>query len=74
MESTYTKLALCGGKNECARTDTLFFAISEVSDGTVSLPTHRVVPGCIPGPALPCSPSFLFNRPGVAGAVLQTPL
>ena len=37
MESRYTKLALCGSKNECARTDTVFFPISEVSEGTVSL-------------------------------------
>ena len=37
MESIYPELALCGSKNECARTDTVFFPIFEVSDGTVSL-------------------------------------
>ena len=37
MESTYTELALYGSKNECARSDTVFFPISEVCDGTVSL-------------------------------------
>ena len=37
MESIYPELALCGRKNECARTDTVFFSISEVSEGTVSL-------------------------------------
>ena len=37
MESIYPKLALCGRNNECARTDTVFLPISEVSDGTVSL-------------------------------------
>ena len=37
MESTYTKLALYGSKNECARTDTVVLPISEVCDGTVSL-------------------------------------
>ena len=37
MESIYPELALCGIKNECARTDTVFFPISEVSKGTVSL-------------------------------------
>ena len=36
MESIYTKLALYGSKNECARTDTVFYHISEVCDGTVS--------------------------------------
>ena len=37
MESIYPELALCGSKNECARTDTVFFTISEFSEGTVSL-------------------------------------
>ena len=38
MESTYTKLALYGSKNMCARTDNVFFShISEVCNGTVSL-------------------------------------
>ena len=39
MESIYPELALCGSKNECARTDTVFCSISEVSKGTVSLKT-----------------------------------
>ena len=37
MESIYPELALCGSKNECARTDTVFVHLSEVSEGTVSL-------------------------------------
>ena len=37
MESIYTKLALCGSKKECARTENVFSPISEVCDGTVSL-------------------------------------
>ena len=37
MESMYTELALFGSKNECARTDNVFFPISEVFNGTVSL-------------------------------------
>ena len=39
IESIHSKLALCGIKNVCARTDTVFFLISEVSKGTVSLKT-----------------------------------
>ena len=37
MESIHLELALSGSKNVCARTDTVFFPISEVSEGTVSL-------------------------------------
>ena len=37
MESICTELALCGSKNGCARSDNVFFLISEVCDGTVSL-------------------------------------
>ena len=37
MESLYPKLNLCGIRKECTRTDTVFFPISEVSKGTVSL-------------------------------------
>ena len=37
MDSIYPELALCGRKNYCARTYTVFFSISEVSKGTVSL-------------------------------------
>ena len=37
MEGIYTELALNGSKNYGARTDTVFLAISEVYDGTVSL-------------------------------------
>ena len=37
MESIYTQLALYGSNNECARTENVFFPISEVCDGTVSL-------------------------------------
>ena len=37
MESIYTGLALYGSKNECARTDNVFFLKSEVCDGMVSL-------------------------------------
>ena len=37
MESIYTELAFYGSKNECAKTDNVFFPISEVCDGKVSL-------------------------------------
>ena len=37
MESIYTKLALYGSKIKCVRTDYVFFLISEVCDGMVSL-------------------------------------
>ena len=33
----YSKLALCGTKNKCARTDTVFFPISQVSTRGVTL-------------------------------------
>ena len=39
MESIFTKLALYGSKNDCARTDNDFSPISEVCDGTVCLVT-----------------------------------
>ena len=37
MVSVYPELPLWGSNYECARTDTVFFPISEVSKGTVSL-------------------------------------
>ena len=37
MESIYPELALCGSKNECARTDTVFFPISQVCTRGVTL-------------------------------------
>ena len=37
MESIYTEFALHGSNNECARTDNIFFLISEICNGTVSL-------------------------------------
>ena len=36
MENIYSKLALNRRGNECARTNTVLFPISEVCDGTVS--------------------------------------
>ena len=36
MEIIYPKLALCGRKHECARTDN-FFPISEFSEGMASV-------------------------------------
>ena len=42
MESIHPELALYGRKNECARTDTVFFPISEVSEGKVSLTILRM--------------------------------
>ena len=42
----YNELALYGGKNECARTDNVFFPISEVCDGTVSLIFLFLVQSC----------------------------
>ena len=48
----YISQASClSQQKQCAKTDTVFFPISEVSEGTVSP-----------------------NRPGLAGAVLQTPV
>ena len=44
MESIYTELALYGGKNECVRTDNVYFPISDVCDGMVSL-TLRLTKG-----------------------------
>ena len=37
MEGIYTKLALYGIKNECARTECVYLPISEVCHGTVFL-------------------------------------
>ena len=37
MESIYTELALYGSKNECAGTNNVYFSISEVCEGMVSL-------------------------------------
>ena len=37
LDSVYLDLAHCGSKNLCCRTDNVFFCISEVSHGTVSL-------------------------------------
>ena len=42
MESKYPEKVFCGRKNVCARTDTVFFPISEVSKGTVSLKLSKV--------------------------------
>ena len=42
MKSIYPELALCGSKNECPRTETVFFPISEVSEGTVSLDKRQI--------------------------------
>ena len=41
METIHPELALYGSKNVCARTNTVFFPISEVCDGTVSLTNIR---------------------------------
>ena len=43
MGSIYRELACCGKKNECARTDNVFFPISEVSEGTVSLENKIII-------------------------------
>ena len=37
MDSIHSKPALCGLKSECDGTETVFFSISEVSGGTLSL-------------------------------------
>ena len=37
IKSIYTKLALYGSKNECARNDTVFFPISQVCTRGVTL-------------------------------------
>ena len=53
MESIYTKLALYGSTNYCARTDNGFFPISEVCDDMVSLlhnnPVRKVPPTLLAG-------------------------
>ena len=43
MESIYTKLALYGSKYLCAKADNVFFHISEVCDGTVSLVKTKII-------------------------------
>ena len=43
MENIFSKLALYGSKNECARTDNVFSPISEVCDGTVSLAFNMLI-------------------------------
>ena len=58
MESIYTELALYSSKNECARTNTVFWPIAEVCDGKVSLTfrflrhilagVHIVIPHMMP--------------------------
>ena len=52
MESIYPELALSGSKNYCARTDTVFFLISEVSEGTVSLSNGGVCRTALATPGL----------------------
>ena len=47
MKSIYTKLALYGSQNECARTDNIFFPIFEVCNGTVSLKVELVNGGSV---------------------------
>ena len=42
MESIYPELALCGSKNESARTDIALHHLSEVSKGTVSLTQGKI--------------------------------
>ena len=44
MESIYTELALSGSQNKCARTDNVFFPISEVCNCMVSLMNHLLGP------------------------------
>ena len=36
-ESICPEISLCGSKNKCARTDSVFLPLSEVSEGTVYL-------------------------------------
>ena len=42
MGSIHPEVALCGSKNEGARTDTVFLHLSQVSEGTVSLVTDEI--------------------------------
>ena len=42
MQSIYPEFALYGGKNECAKSDTVFFPISQVCPMGVSLKTQQV--------------------------------
>ena len=52
MESIYAELALYGSKKECARTDNVFFPISEVCNGTVSLSDEGVCRTALATPGL----------------------
>ena len=66
MESIYTKLALYGSKNECARTGTVFSHISEVCYGTVSLTKLFLEqPLALPGSAKYISISYRYAMPNI---------
>ena len=43
MKSIYPELAIYGGKIEGARTDNVFFPISEVFNGMVSLGKTKII-------------------------------
>ena len=43
MESIYTELALYGSNNECARADNIYFPISEVCNGMISLMLQYII-------------------------------
>ena len=47
MESIYTELALYGSKIECAWTDNVFFPISEICNGTISLLVSSIGFQCV---------------------------
>ena len=61
-EYIYTELALYVSKNECARTDNVYFPMFEVCDGTVSLGTasvHRSSPAL----SFPSTRTLLLGLP-----------
>ena len=87
MEGKFTKLALYGSNNECARTDNVFSPTSEVCDGTVSLIKNgilwkslrdrgsmgNVVPWVIPRQKKPWACGFLgFWSCNSLGATFKT--
>ena len=57
----YPELALYGSKNECARTDTVFFPISQVCTRGVTLNEDTVVRKA------PAAPALLKMAPSKAG-------
>ena len=74
IKSIYPDLAFYSSKNECARTDIVFFPISQVcSRGVTLLKSFRILNVLSLHNVVYCMTLYINNRPGVAGAVLHTP-